>query len=150
MTGADGTSLANFEPAWANDATGAPVSSRFIISGTTLTQIVDHRADGVAYPVVADPWWRPDYLSRVQWFRRPQGWTLGVVPSTFGRATIFLARGKAWQEVQSKTRSTLNNSMYWQFVCHADYAPPWRASWNLDAWRPDVGYWRTVWAQCNP
>jgi hypothetical protein len=150
VKGEDGVSLAIFEPAWARDSTGAPVPSRFIVDGATLTQIVDHDADGVSYPVVADPWWRPAYISHVSWFRRPQGWTLGVVPTKFGRVTSFAARGSAWREVQVKARSALNRSMYLQFVCHADWAPPWRPSWNLDTWRRDVGYWSTVRARCNP
>lgn len=150
VTGADGQSIANFRPAWAKDANGASLATNFVVSGTTLTQIVNHRVDGAAYPVVADPWWRPDYISRVQWIRRSQGRTLSVYPTKFGRVTIFAARGSAWKEVKDKANSSLNHSMYLQFVCHADWAPPWRASWNLDTWRPDVGYWRTVRAQCNP
>ncbi|TFC01465.1 hypothetical protein E3O42_10115 [Cryobacterium adonitolivorans] len=47
---------------WAKDANGADVATRYELSGTTLTQVVDHSVGGVAYPVVADPkatalWW---------------------------------------------------------------------------------------------
>lgn len=41
------------EPAWARDARGASVETRYRIDGSTLVQVVDHR--GAAYPVVADP-----------------------------------------------------------------------------------------------
>jgi len=45
-----------FEPAWAQDANGKNVPTRYAVAGNTLTQIVEHRnLDGVAYPVVADP-----------------------------------------------------------------------------------------------
>ena len=32
------------------------------VSDDVLTLHVDHLADGVAYPVVADPWWTPGWL----------------------------------------------------------------------------------------
>ncbi|PZE34303.1 DUF2599 domain-containing protein [Curtobacterium sp. MCPF17_031] len=36
-----------------------------------------------------------------------------------------------------------------QLVCH--WANAWnKTPWNLDAWRPDVGYTKTVIALCNP
>jgi hypothetical protein len=40
-------------PAWATGADGASVPTRFVIDGSTLTQVVEHA--GAAYPVVADP-----------------------------------------------------------------------------------------------
>lgn len=61
VIGADGAWLAGVDPAWAKDATGAPVPTHYELSGTTLTQVVEHSAE-FAYPVVADPrtsllWW---------------------------------------------------------------------------------------------
>lgn len=45
-----------FEPAWARDAAGKEVPTRYSVDGNTLTQIVDHKGlDTVTYPVVADP-----------------------------------------------------------------------------------------------
>lgn len=43
---------------WARDANGTPVASYFTTNGKTLTQHVAHKAQGVAYPVVADPYFR--------------------------------------------------------------------------------------------
>jgi hypothetical protein len=40
-------------PAWAKDANGKSVATRYEIRGTQLIQVVDHK--GAAYPVVADP-----------------------------------------------------------------------------------------------
>ncbi|WP_282847829.1 DUF4258 domain-containing protein [Microbacterium oxydans] len=42
---------------WAKDASGASVPTFYGITGSTLTQVVQHQ--GAAYPVVADPWWIP-------------------------------------------------------------------------------------------
>lgn len=43
--------------AWAIDADGDRIPTQYSVSGSTLTQTVDHTAPGVAYPVVADPAW---------------------------------------------------------------------------------------------
>lgn len=52
----DGAQLANVAAPWAVDANGASVPTRFILTGeNTITQVVDHRAEGVAYPATADP-----------------------------------------------------------------------------------------------
>ncbi len=44
---------------WALDANGVDVPTHYTIDGTTLTQTVDHLGTGIAYPITADPWWRP-------------------------------------------------------------------------------------------
>ncbi len=49
--------VATIGAAWAVDANGAAVPTRYEIDGTTLTQVVETDAT-TAYPVVADPsWW---------------------------------------------------------------------------------------------
>ena len=58
VTNADGETVGTVDPAWAKDANGEAVSTRFEIAGTTLTQVVDHDSDD-AYPVTADPWYNP-------------------------------------------------------------------------------------------
>ncbi|WP_152970202.1 hypothetical protein [Frigoribacterium sp. RIT-PI-h] len=50
----DGTELSGFDAPWAIDAKGASVPTRFELSGTTLTQVVEPTSS-TAYPVVADP-----------------------------------------------------------------------------------------------
>lgn len=47
-----------FEPAWAVDANGAAVKTRYELRDGTLVQLVDHGKEN-AYPVVADPFWIP-------------------------------------------------------------------------------------------
>lgn len=44
---------------WATDANGVSVPTRYEVAGSTLTQIVDHAAGDLAYPITADPWWNP-------------------------------------------------------------------------------------------
>ena len=41
-------------------------------------------------------------------------------------------------------------SMYNQYFCHTDWAGGFKAPWNLEPARPNVGYLKTVNALCNP
>lgn len=43
------------DAAWAIDSNGKDVPTRYVVRDNNLVQIVDHRASGIAYPVVADP-----------------------------------------------------------------------------------------------
>lgn len=56
ITGADGKFIGGVAPAWAVDAKGAAVPTRFEVVGAMLTQVIDHRGGGFSYPIVADPW----------------------------------------------------------------------------------------------
>ena len=49
-----GAPVAEIAPPWAKDANGAAVATRYELSGTTLTQVVQPTAHS-AYPIVADP-----------------------------------------------------------------------------------------------
>ena len=40
---------------WAVDANGRDVATHFDIRGSSVVQVVDHHAEGIAFPVVADP-----------------------------------------------------------------------------------------------
>lgn len=55
LVGPDGAVVAQVEAPWAVDAAGRQVPTRYELRGSTIRQVVDHRARGVAYPVVADP-----------------------------------------------------------------------------------------------
>jgi len=86
-----------------------------------------------------------------------------VYPTSFGRVeavvskanpiTLYYVREAAWEEARALEPRLNNNSMKDQFMCHWDLVSiraPRKESWNLDVGRPDVGYWNTVFAQCNP
>lgn len=56
---ANGASLGSLSAPWATDANGQPVATHYEVSGTTVTQVVEH-GPRTAYPVVADPeYWPP-------------------------------------------------------------------------------------------
>lgn len=46
---------------WAKDANGNSVKTRFTTNGKSLTQVVNHRKRGIAYPVTADPWFSTNW-----------------------------------------------------------------------------------------
>ncbi len=96
----------------------------------------------------------PLYVERVQWVDTAKGRTLRVYPSAAGRAAASTAAGTAaWAEVVAAAPGADTASLHDQFRCHWELArlfEPAKPSWNLEQWRPDVGYRATVDAECNP
>jgi hypothetical protein len=43
----------------------------------------------------------------------------------------------------------MHKSLYNQLRCHTVFAPD-KATWDLESFRPNVGYEQTVAAYCNP
>lgn len=64
-----GALVGGFLPAWARDASGKSVLTSYKIKGKTLIQHVDHRGQGVAYPVVADPLYQNGMIKKVNYER---------------------------------------------------------------------------------
>ncbi|MFB2582977.1 hypothetical protein ACEXQD_17145 [Herbiconiux sp. P15] len=56
LSDAEHNYIGTLEPAWARDATGAPLPTRYTWEGDTLTQHVDLAAD-TPFPVLLDPTW---------------------------------------------------------------------------------------------
>lgn len=112
-------------------------------------------AAGSARTATARP--APASLVRsARWTRTPQGYRLHVRPSRVGRqvAATHVARALAQSlragrptplSLSREVRGSLSN----QLKCHAVFAPR-KPLWNLEAWRPDVGYADTVLHACNP
>lgn len=57
----NGAVVSTVAPAWAKDANGRRVRTHYRVEGNTLVQYIEHRTEGIAYPVVADPWVRRWY-----------------------------------------------------------------------------------------
>lgn len=75
-----------------------------------------------------------------------------IHPTGFGRAApIDLLRTQGWGEARAKGNIPDTGSLYNQFICHPmSVVARAKSSWNIEAWRPDVGLPRTLAAQCNP
>ncbi|KAA0023659.1 DUF2599 domain-containing protein [Antrihabitans cavernicola] len=93
-------------------------------------------------------------IDHVTWTQTDKGDQLQVIPTPAGRADTFPTAGdRAWSEVIAAEPSADTPGMHDQFFCHWVYArlvQPDKPSWNLEPWRPNVGYQATVAAQCNP
>ena len=93
-------------------------------------------------------------ISRTTWTTTSKGRELQVVPTHAGRTDFVTGEEKrAWSEVLAKAPDAGTPGMYDQFLCHWNFArvvDPDKPSWNLEPWRPAVGYAKTVDALCNP
>ena len=150
LIGSSGDLVASIAEPWARDARGKAVATRYIVTGNTLTQIVEHDARST-YPIVADPTTLGSnaFYTKVVQNSGAQGTYISVYPAqikwnAYSGDTIYANyralvpsayQGNKWRD---------------QLVCHAANVGIWKAPWNLDSWRPDVGYTRTVLAGCNP
>lgn len=142
-------------PAWAKDANGTQVPTRYEINGSTLTQIVDHTSGGFAYPIVADPWLGIDLYNQPYITYPPQGYKINVSPTPWGVANSGVATWWAHRdEVKSKLGGNAwrwTNSIQEQFYCHIAGVPLSLPEYNLESWRPTVN-WADSLARyrCNP
>jgi len=150
LVDANGDLVASIAQPWARDAHGEPIATRYAVKGNTLTQFVEHGA-GSAYPIVADPTTlgSNSFFTKVVQNSGSQGTYVSVYPAqikwtAYSGDTIYANyraivpasyEGNKWRD---------------QLVCHAVNVGIWKSPWNLDSWRPDVGYARTVVAACNP
>jgi len=92
-------------PPWAKDATGKSVPTRYEIanSGNSLIQVVEHRASGVTYPVVADPWFSWYWWGYTVRFSRWETQVIGSGIATVGK--IFGWTG--WPATAAKAAAPL-------------------------------------------
>lgn len=157
VTDADGLPHGGFAAPWAKDSTGADVPTHYEVRGNDVVQVIDHT--NAAYPVVADPWLWIDLISSASWSYHAEGWTLMVAPTGWARANAggYAVGAAGWNELYSKYKNRgLNRNldgMRDQFICHQQIVAlraPRKPTWNLDEWRPNVGYLQTVNSQCNP
>ncbi|WP_236565539.1 MULTISPECIES: DUF2599 domain-containing protein [Nocardia] len=101
-----------------------------------------------------DPYAGQPLVDHVAWTETVDGPRLLVFPTQAGRRTTFPGSDeRAWQEVVARSADADAPGMRDQFVCHWAWArlvQPDKPSWNLEPWRPAVGYPATVEARCNP
>jgi hypothetical protein len=93
-------------------------------------------------------------IDHVRWGSTSKGRQLQVFPTPAGRTDRDpSAAARAWAEILSDAPNAGTAGMYDQFLCHWNYArvvEPDKPSWDLEPWRPAVGYRATVAALCNP
>lgn len=158
-TDASGTLVLGVAPAWAVDANGDAVSTRYSLDGSQLTQIVEHRGDGYTYPIVADPWLGAAIFQATAWY--PSTPKAVAVVSAWGSAIHSglaqgggigawaagqaILKGAGWDELRGKIPAVNNKATYrQQYDCHVLGAyTPWTggSSWDLEGWRSSNPNW---------
>ena len=147
----DDTLIGGFTPAWARDANGVDVPTHYELDGTTITQVVEHRAmDSTVYPVVADPAYARGMISQVKWERWANGgYELRLTVTALARATQRVNPGFVYKAGLDDLREHHPNSMQYktmaqQWDCHVVGLPgtinidleSYRRSW--DGWRAGI------------
>lgn len=155
-----GAFIGGFAAPWAIDSQGNKIPTRYEIRGSSVVQIIDHISSNTSYPVVADPWMYINLISSASWEYKSSGWRLLVTPTLWARvnggsALPYYVGLAGWDELYSKYKDSGRGIKYNlggmkdQYVCHQQFAF-YKSTWNLDEWRPDVSYYNTVMALCNP
>ena len=95
-------------------------------------------------------------VRRATWIDDPPGYQLVVKPSKYGRKHAASYGSRALKQALSfarpapvKMTKDMHESLRNQLRCHAVFAPH-KATWNLESFRPNVGYEQTVAASRNP
>ncbi|MGW5216730.1 DUF2599 domain-containing protein [Nocardia sp. NPDC004085] len=119
----------------------------------TTTATTTSASPLAALPSV-DPYAGQPLIDHVAWTETIDGPRLLVFPTQAGRRTTFPGSDeRAWQEIVAESADAEAPGMRDQFICHWAWArlvQPDKPSWNLEPWRPAVGYQATVEARCNP
>ena len=159
-----GSLIGGFATPWAIDSDGKKIPTHYEIRGDSVVQLVEHLDGETHYPVVADPWLWMNLIYSAEWTSSSAGQTLKVYPTNWARSLAFTSASYAvgvagWNELYSKYKNfgrgiKINlTGMKDQYICHQQFVAvkdPKKTSWNLDEYRPNVGYLATVNASCNP
>lgn len=94
------------------------------------------------------------WFSSGQWLNR--GGDISLNLKHTGWAYVGMSTGPiswSWNTIKAKFSSSSNwyneTGLRDQYYCHANFASG-KAEWNIEAWRPNVGYTSTILAECNP
>lgn len=133
--------IANIAAPWAKDANGIDVPTRYIASGSVLTQLVSHRGGDFTYPVIADPTFdRPNIFQWRVRFNRAETATIasggaGVIASIGCGpmlAVCVLAGGVIWWNASVAQNSSPKRCV--QITATQPYVVPGLAWW-VDTYR---------------
>ncbi|MEV4124075.1 DUF2599 domain-containing protein [Nocardia sp. NPDC049707] len=124
-----------------------------VATAVTTTTTTAATTTIAALPSV-DPYAGMPLIDHTTWTEGVDGPRLLVYPTDAGRREAFPdTEERAWQEVLTHAPDADTPGMRDQFICHWAWArmmQPDKESWNLEPWRPAVGYQATVQASCNP
>lgn len=142
------------------DATGEEIDTYFYFNKNNLYQTVDD--ENAQYPLelgykivpVSSTDRFSDFFKSGEFITRDKKISLSLGERKFDTNVSYLV-DRAWDTVvrdfyavNEKWTSNLSG-MEDQYKCHVNFAKN-KVPWNLEPWRPDVGYVATVAARCNP
>lgn len=156
----NGTPVASAGLPTTYDAMGKELDATYDINNSNITLNIENIAD-IHYPVstsfdiYAENSMRgvADYFHYVGFNIEYEG-SLTLGPRYFNESSV-ISCSNAWDAVVDLFYPY---PPYWtdnlsgmgdQYWCHTTFARS-KDNWNLEPWRPDVGYLATVLAQCNP
>ncbi|WP_147739851.1 DUF2599 domain-containing protein [uncultured Corynebacterium sp.] len=123
------------------------IPRRLAVAATAITMSVTLAAPAYAATT--------NYFPRIDITHTPQGDRVHVYHHGGDTYPGMMASSnrlheRMWNEYKQKTPPHLHtNSMKNQLSCHIANIGA-KDPWNLESWRPDVGYAATVRALCNP
>lgn len=88
-------------------------------------------------------------LAGAEWGEREGGRSLAVAPTPWARAAGQAGESGVWAELVAAVPEADTPGMHDQLTCHVLGAPD-KETWNLEPWRPDVGFLGVLAAACNP
>ena len=159
----NGLVVAVFENSFAKDAAGKEIKTDLSIRDNVIVQSINIKENDVVYPVTSgmniystrSAQDLLDWFNDAHWIWRGSELSLRLYPKDWCKqANITTAlKETTWAAVYNyfHTESYWDNSegMRQQYLCHVDFAK-YENNWNLEPWRPNVGYNATVAAGCNP
>lgn len=93
------------------------------------------------------------YIESAHWRYRYSEWSLSITPTSCARRTPPEGTAYFWDELsRDYSHNRLWNNTHGlrhQLICHLRISQD-KPQWNLEPWRPDVGYSLTEAAGCNP
>lgn len=129
---------------------GSEITERVVMYDSTINhvspfELVPGVGTGINYMT---------FFSKVEWIKRSGVWSLSLTPRE-----AFFDYNTAWNHVKNEFKndtqwansgnSTVDSSMYNQYVCHYKYAGTLKTPWNLEPSRVDKGYSNFVSSACN-
>ncbi|MFE4466681.1 DUF2599 domain-containing protein [Oerskovia sp. NPDC056781] len=106
-------------------------------------------AAGTGHGWTVTTWLGAQGVRSATWGDREGGRSLAVDPTPWARQSGIVGEATAWAQLVASEPEAASTTMRDQFDCHALGATD-KKTWNLEPWRPDVGFLATAAARCNP
>ena len=99
--------------------------------------------------VTVTTWLGAQGVRSATWGEREGGRSLAVDPTPWARQSGIVGEATVWAQLVASEPEAASRTMRDQLDCHTLGAND-KTTWNLEPWRPDVGFLATAAARCNP